>query len=325
MSRFSNLPPDMIKEISSYLPNRATRNAFRESNPYVEEVLGPKELYLTDLPPDILREINKKLDPRSKLAYRSSHPAIRGQTVSLKKQIKQLVEERIEEIYQTPVLLWTGEQEHLFEKLIEDMCKMYYGDDLKDVSFDSTCSKDIQYFSDVYVELKNKREKINIFLASGVGWMDHLRYNPVPQWFIDCTKNTDFWDYLIEDLYKIICRNVDNDYYEIFGAIAENDFEWAWEKFENQLKYNLTILLFIRDDVYFDETKEILIVEKKVNPDQNKIEVIVTYPETKEQFIFTSEQGKHRIRASESVFLPWLKINMFEDKNFWKALEMFIV
>jgi hypothetical protein len=202
---------------------------------------------------------------------------------------------------------------------------MYYGDDLKDVSIHSFCQHHNQYISDVYVQLKNKRERINIFLASGVGWIEHLRrYIPIPQWFIDCTKNTDFWDYLIEDLYNIFCR-CRNDYYEIYGAIEVNNFKWAWEYFENQLKYNLTILLFIRDDVYFDEIKEILIVEKKVNPDQNKIEVIVTYPETKEQFIFTSEQGKHRIRASESVFLPWLKINMFEDKNFWKALEMFIV
>jgi hypothetical protein len=206
MSRFNKLPPEIIDYISGYLPNRASRNAFRESNPYVEDVLGPKELYLTDLPPDILKEIGRKLDTKSKQAYRSSHPEIKKQMGSLKKEIEQLVNEKIKEIYKTPVKLWTPKQENLYKDLIEEMCQMYYGDELKNVSFDFYCN--IQYyFAYVNVKLNNKR-KIIFWFASGAE--EYSRESELPDWFIDCTKNTDFYD-VLDDLYKINCHSVDED------------------------------------------------------------------------------------------------------------------
>jgi hypothetical protein len=260
----------------------------------------------------MIKEIGSYLDTKSRQAYRSTHPVIRAQSVPLIQKIRKLVVDKTNQLKRIPLWLWKKNEFNEFIQLIEDMCKIYYGDELEDVYLDEECNDD-QLFLEGNIILKNKK-KIPIFLGSGMGWQDHLRY--VPHWFIDSTKNTNFYD-VLDDLEKYHCLELNDDYSFDSWKNYTEDFE------ESVLKQNIGVFLCYRGDERIPyHLKDDLKVDKFVYPEENKIELIITY-RNKEKFKFISDNGKRFIIAKEPA-LTWLNKNIGSEKSFWETLEKFI-
>ena len=120
MSRFNNLPPEIIDQIGSYL-NRSSKNAFRQSQRYIEDVLGPTEFdFGEDIPLEMLKEITQYLNPRSKMALRSTSRGTKGRITHIKTLMDDLVQNELPKVK-------TIEQ---FENFMEELLTLYYGSEI---------------------------------------------------------------------------------------------------------------------------------------------------------------------------------------------------
>jgi hypothetical protein len=328
MSRFNQLPAEILDQISGYLNTKYQRNAFKESNPYVEEVLGQREIDFSDLPPDSIREIERFLDKKSKLAFRSSHPSVRSSTLSLEKQIRRLVQTRCKEILKEPNLLkWLGNEEKKYKQLIEDMCTMYYGDDLREVEVRIDCEQRNLALT-IYISLKNHRG-IKIYLYVDQPWSDLN----APQWFKDCTKNTLFYE-VLKKIDHTSCEylNIQEDWYDLVHT---------WDNLKEKIEEILTTLILVRDGIRIAKYKKGIYyyridrfgitddkyqidIEKEIHPENNQIEVKITilHKNKIEEFIIGIDRDEKYIIAPNEE-KQWLQLAL--NDHFWDTLEEFIM
>jgi hypothetical protein len=277
MSRFNQLPPDLIKEISNLLGYRTTRNAFRQSNDYVLETLGPSEIGITELPQDMIKEIGKYLKGPSKTSYRSAHPNIRKSTMDMKSEIKEIVKSRLK-------LMTNGLQGDLYrmKELIEDMFEMYTGDRV--VADWRQNNYGIYFIIQPYV--------ITSFLE------DNLQ-STAPSWFNDVIKGTNF-NYWIQKigLYEMLQIN------QLHYSFKKNFDSW------NSFLENISLLIidWILISKGYDDYVEAeinlknyeMLIEKELTNQtkQLKIKIKNNKDGKEENIIFRIKGGKYELDAN---------------------------
>jgi hypothetical protein len=298
MNRLTQLPPDMIKQISGFLPDKESRNALRKSDVYLGETLGPSEIEITDLPTDMIKEIGSYLKGPSKTAFRSSHPIIRKHVVDLKKEIKDMVKSRL-------ARMTNGLKADLkkMEQLIEDMFELYTGK--RSDSVQKLNNYGIYFIFDPYV--------ITSLLESN-------SQTNAPKWFDDVIKGTDF-NYWIQKIGLYELLNVNN----LHNAFKKNYNSWS--SFENNLLELILVSILISKgyDAYIDDEINLkqydMEIEKEPFNQNKELRVFFNNQDSKIQIIvFKIKGNQHQVQASSPTIRNFI-LDVINGTKFWDNFD----